>query len=213
MNTKESIYKAYDDAAKEYAKLFSHEIAPKNLDCILLKWLCDQIQPNETILEIGSGPGEVTGYIYQFHPKSIGTDQSIQMIQQARKYFPNAQFQVQDFYSLTFKNNSIGAVIAFYAIVNLTLDEIIKVFKEVKRVLRAKGIFLFTFHLAEESNTLNIDRFFRKNNPLLFYLYKADEIKVIIEEMKFEIVDIITRYPYPKIEHPTKRVHFIVRKK
>jgi hypothetical protein len=37
VNTKEGIYKAYDDAADDYASAFWNEIEAKNLDCIILK--------------------------------------------------------------------------------------------------------------------------------------------------------------------------------
>jgi ubiquinone/menaquinone biosynthesis C-methylase UbiE len=212
MNTKESIYKAYDDAADEYAKAFWNEIETKNLDCLILKWLSDQVPSKEGILEIGSGPGEVTGYLSKYHTNCIGTDQSKQMIQNAKKYYPLANFQIQDFYRLDYADNSFAAVVAFYAIVNLTIDEIERVFKEVERVLKSKGIFLFTFHLAEESKEIDVKIFFKKENSLRFYLYGIEEIKSIVEIDGFEIVDIITRYPY-KEEHPTKRVYFIARKK
>jgi ubiquinone/menaquinone biosynthesis C-methylase UbiE len=210
MNTKESIYRAYDDAADEYAKAYWNEIERKNLDCLILKWLSDQVPVEDNILEIGSGPGEVTGYLAKYHSNCIGTDQSKQMILQSKKYFPYAKFQVQDFYELSYEDNSFAAVVAFYAIVNLTIDEIQRVFKEVKRVLKPKGLFLFTFHLAEDSSTIDINKFFNKENPLRFYLYGIDEIKKVVERERYDIVDIITRNPY-KEEHPTKRVYFITR--
>jgi ubiquinone/menaquinone biosynthesis C-methylase UbiE len=212
MNTKESIYRAYDDAADEYAKAYWNEIERKNLDCLILKWLSEQVPDEHGILEIGSGPGEVTGYLAKYHSNCIGTDQSKQMILQAKKYFPSAKFQVQDFYELSYEDNSFAAVVAFYAIVNLRIEEIKRVFKEVKRVLKPKGIFLFTFHLAEESPTIDIEKFFNKENSLRFYLYGIDNIKSIVEREGFDIVDIITRHPY-KEEHPTKRVYFIARNK
>jgi ubiquinone/menaquinone biosynthesis C-methylase UbiE len=195
VNTTGSINKAYDDAADDYASTFWNEIEPKSLDCMVLRWLSDQVPPMEGILEIGSGPGEVTGYLSRYHPNCIGTDLSSQMIQNAKKYYPQGTFQVQDFYKLTYADNTFAAVVAFYAIVNLTIDEIQRVFVEAKRVLKSTGIFLFTFHLADEKKVLDVERFFNKDNFLRFCLYKIEEMREIVERIGFEIVDTITRYP------------------
>ena len=53
MNTRQSIHKAYDDAADAYAEKFWDEIEKKNLDCILLRWVAGQVPASERILEIG----------------------------------------------------------------------------------------------------------------------------------------------------------------
>jgi ubiquinone/menaquinone biosynthesis C-methylase UbiE len=212
MNTKNSINKAYDDAADDYAARFWNEIEHKNLDCILLRWLADQIPPSETILEIGSGPGEVSAYLSRFHGGCIGTDLSEQMIRNAREYFPKVRFEVQDFFKLSYADGSIAAVVAFYAIVNLTKEEIGNVLEEAKRVLKPNGILLFTFHVRKTKNTLTIDRFFAKGNQLSFYLYTVEEIRRLTKSLGFEPIDIITRYPYREVEYPTTRAYFILRK-
>jgi ubiquinone/menaquinone biosynthesis C-methylase UbiE len=147
----------------------------------------------------------------RYHGNCLGTDLSIHMIQNARKYFPKVKFEVQDFYSLDYADDTFAAIVAFYAIVNLTIDEIQRVLVEARRVLKSTGIILLTFHLDEGSKSLDVDRFFNKANPLCFYLYGTEEIKTIVERVGFEIGDTITRYPY-KAEHPTKRVYLIARK-
>lgn len=52
-------------------------------------------------------------------------------------------FEVQDFCQLTYANNSFFGVIAYYAIVNLTMDQIKTAFLEVHRVLKDHGLFMF----------------------------------------------------------------------
>ena len=212
MNTKKSINKAYDDAADDYAAKFWNELEHKNLDRIILRWLADQIPPSKRILEIGSGPGEVSGYLSRFHGGCIGTDLSEQMIRNAKEYFPKVMFEVQDFFNLKYADSSFAAVVAFYAIVNLTKEEIGKVLVETKRVLKPNGIFLFTFHVRKTKSTLTIDKFFAKDNQLSFYLYTVEEIRKLIKNVGFETVDIVTRYPYKEVEYPTTRAYFIVRR-
>jgi ubiquinone/menaquinone biosynthesis C-methylase UbiE len=212
MNTKKSIKKAYDDAADDYAAKFWNELENKNLDRILLRWLADQVPSSEKVLEIGSGPGEVSGYLSRFHDGCIGTDLSEQMIRNAKEYFPKVKFEVQDFFNLRYADDSFAAVVAFYAIVNLTKEEIGKVLVETKRVLKPNGIFLFTFHVRKTKSTLTIERFFAKDNQLSFYLYTIEEIRKLIKSVGFETIDTITRHPYKEVEYPTTRAYFVVRK-
>jgi hypothetical protein len=63
VNTKESTKKAYDLVADEYAAKWWNEFEKKHFDQVILKWFAAQIPKNEVVLEIGSGPGEVTGYL------------------------------------------------------------------------------------------------------------------------------------------------------
>ncbi len=213
MNTKAGILKAYDDAASDYAAKFWDEIEPKNLDCMLLAWLAERTPASETILEIGCGPGEVTGYLHKLHGRCIGTDASPKMIENAGKYFPRARFEVQDFFHLSYPDGSMASVVAFYAIVNLTRDEIAAVFREAGRVLKSKGLFLVSFHVRGLRGKLTVNSFFGKGNRLQFNLFASREIVRILKETGFGIIDAMERMPYEGIEHPTRRGYIIAEKK
>lgn len=213
MNTKASITKAYDLAADDYAANWWNEFEKKHFDRLILDWFAAQIPKNEVALEIGAGPGEVSGYLANRGVKCLGTDISSQMIENARNYFPDIQFEVQDFFNLTYGNESFFSVIAYYAIVNLSLDEIRSVFKETRRVLKDNGLFLFTFHIFENEAETDVENFFNKEgNRLTFYYFKVDEMKSLVESSGFQIIDILIRYPYPNVEFGSKRAYFILRK-
>lgn len=213
MNTKDSITRAYDNAADAYAAQMWNEIESKNMDRVMLGWYASQIPAGQTVLEIGSGPGEVSGYLSRLGVNCIGTDLSLRMIEKAKQYFPGVRFEVQDFLHLSYPEDSFAGVVAFYAIVNLTLDEIETAFKEVQRVLQSGGLFLFTFHIYEGEEKRDIPAFFTlEGSPLTFYFFKVDDLKALVEASGFQIVDILIRYPYPGVEHPSKRSYFVVRK-
>lgn len=213
MNTKQSIAQAYDRAANDYAAAMWNELDRKPFDQIFLKWFATQIPQGETLLEIGSGPGEVSGYLSQQGVKCLGTDLSEQMIENARQYFPQLQFEVQDFFHLSYEDQAFCGVIGYYAIVNLTLDELELVLAEVKRVLRVGGIFLFTFHIFEGEAKTDVESFFsQEDNPLTFYYFKVDDVKELVENTGFQVIDILIRYPYEDVEFQSKRAYFVVMK-
>jgi ubiquinone/menaquinone biosynthesis C-methylase UbiE len=213
MNTKDSIRNAYDRAAGEYAAKFWNEFEHKHFDRILLSWFAQQIPENETVLEIGAGPGEVSGYLSCLGTRCTGTDLSEKMVEQARQYFPDVPFEVQDFTCLTYPDGSFAAVVGYYAIVNLTMDEIRRGFVEVRRVLKENGLFLFTFHIAEGEEKTDVPSFFVPDGgPLTFYYFQVDEMKALVESLGFEVVDILVRDPYPDVEFQSKRAYFLLRR-
>jgi ubiquinone/menaquinone biosynthesis C-methylase UbiE len=213
MNTKESITKAYDQAAQEYAAKFWDELNKKPFDRMLLERFAAQILEGETILEIGCGPGEVSGYLHSQGMICLGTDISERMIESARKYFPKVRFEVQDFFQLGYPDNGFGGVVGFYAIVNLLMPEIEALLREVKRVLKSGGQFLFSFHVYEGEEKTEVQDFLdQPDNPLTFYYFKVDELKELVEKVGYQVVDIMIRYPYPEVEYPSKRAYFLVKK-
>jgi ubiquinone/menaquinone biosynthesis C-methylase UbiE len=213
LNTKESIIKAYNLAADNYSEALWNELDKKPFDRILLKWFAANIPEDEIILEIGAGPGEVSGYLNTFGVKCLATDISEKMIANGINYFPQVMFEVQDFYHLTYNDNSFCGVIAFYAIVNLKPTEVGHVFTEVLRVLKPGGIFVFSFHIFEKEEKLDADNFFNQEcNKLTFYFHKVDEIKELVKSLSFSIQDIIIRYPYKDAEYQSKRAYFVIRK-
>ncbi len=167
----------------------------------------------ETVLEIGSGPGEISAFLSRLGVNCLGTDLSPQMIEQARQYFPHIQFEVQDFFKLTYDAGSFAAVVGFYALVNITPEEVGRVFQEVWRVLKPGGLFMFSFHIFEGQDSAREDDFFdQPGNPLTFYFFKVDDIKQAVEAVGFQTQEVIIRHPYPQGEHPSKRAYLLVNK-
>jgi ubiquinone/menaquinone biosynthesis C-methylase UbiE len=135
-NTKEGIRKAYDGAAADYAEKWWNEFEDKHFDRIILDWFASKIPKGERVLELGAGPGEVSGYLAERGVSCLGTDYSGEMVRNGKKFYPAIAFEVQDFLALTYPNDSFFALAAFYAIVNLGLDDVARMLGEFKRVMK-----------------------------------------------------------------------------
>lgn len=99
----------------------------------------------KSILCIGCGTGEECDYlIKQGAKKVIGIDISSSLIDYAQKNYPKIEFHVMDMEDLKFPNNSFD-----YIYSSLTLhyvDNRVNPLTEIRRVLKNKGIFLFSTH-------------------------------------------------------------------
>jgi 2-polyprenyl-3-methyl-5-hydroxy-6-metoxy-1,4-benzoquinol methylase len=96
VNTKESIINAFNRASDNYAASYWNELDKKPFDQILLKWFANQIPAGELILEIGAGPGEVSGYLSTLGVKCLATDASEKMIENGKKLLYDILIKTQN---------------------------------------------------------------------------------------------------------------------
>lgn len=128
----------------------------------------------------------------------LGTDISTEIVKVATRLNPNIKFEQSDLLQLQYVDNSFGSAIAFYVIVHFDYEQIKKALSEVKRILSQNGEFLFSFHIGNE--IVSLDNFLDKDVNIKFQFFEVDIIKTIIEEVGFDIIDIIKRKQY-KTEH------------
>ena len=93
------------------------------------------------VLEIGSGPGHIANHITKLGASVTGVDFSPQMVEVAKKTYPQITFEQADAEDLPFEAGYFDAVIANYVVHHLARPE--RVFSEVYRVLKPSGRFTF----------------------------------------------------------------------
>ncbi|MDO8460468.1 MAG: class I SAM-dependent methyltransferase [Nanoarchaeota archaeon] len=99
----------------------------------------------KSVLCIGCGAGEECEHINSLGAKKvIGIDISKELIDIAKKNYPTIDFYVMDMEKLKFKNESFDFI--YSSLVMHYVKDWTKVLKEVKRVLKSNGIFLFSTH-------------------------------------------------------------------
>ena len=130
---------------------------------------------------------------------------SEKILEQARTIYPEIHFQKGNILEIECENDSIAGVVAFYAIVHFTEDQVGIAFREVFRVLQPGGIFLFTYHIGEE--TIHLDEFLGKKVDIDFMFFTNDFIFSCLKDSAFEKIDIIEREPYPGLEYQSRRAY------
>jgi ubiquinone/menaquinone biosynthesis C-methylase UbiE len=195
----------YDTVAKEYAETFSgdHEKKPKDQE--ILYRFSQEIGDRKPVWDLGCGPGQTTHYLKNLGIEISGLDLSEKILKQARTVHPEIHFRKGNILELDFESNSIAGIVAFYAIVHFTEEQVRMVFREVFRVLQPGGIFLFTYHVGE--GTIHLDEFLGKQIDIDFFFFTADFIFSCLKDSGFESIEIIEREPYLGLEYGSRRAY------
>lgn len=197
------IKRMYDAVAKEWAETFSGEHEKKPKDQEILHRFAREVGGRRPVWDFGCGPGNTTKYLKSLGVEISGLDLSEKILEQARINCPETHFQNGNILQLEFENDSIAAAVAFYAIVHFTEEQVATAFHEVFRVLQPGGIFLFTYHIGNE--TIHLDEFLGKKVDLDFMFFTTDFIFSCLKDSGFEEIDIIEREPYPEVEYQSRR--------
>lgn len=213
MQSKEKIIKCYNDVADDYAAHRSDELSKKHFDRLLLKEFASVNKDKGLCADFGCGPGQTTKFLYDHGMKDIiGIDISSGMIDVAKRLLPKIKFETGDMLNISYESNYFGTVLAFYAIVHFTYDQIKTAFSEVNRVLKKGGQFLFSFHAGDKivhfdkANDIDVD--------IDLYFFQTDKIIELLQEAGFRIIDAIERQPYNNdVEYQSKRAYIWTAKK
>jgi len=208
----EELQSSYDRVAENYAKQFRDEMDKKPFDRKMLDWLAEKAGGLGIICDMGCGPGQVAHYLHSQGVKVCGVDLSPSMVQQAQNLNPDIPFQQGDMLTLAdVADNSYGGIAAFYSIVHLPRQKVVRASRELKRVLRPKGVLLLAFHIGKE--TKHLGEFLDKEVSLDFFFFETEEVKDYLRTAGFELEEAIERDPYPKgVEHQSRRAYIYARK-
>lgn len=134
----------------------------------------------KTILDMACGPARLSKDIKGFD-KAIGLDTSTEMLDLAKKLkLKDWLFLKRDAFATKFKTCSFDLVYSFRFVRHLKFKERVKIYKEIKRILKKGGLFIF--------DAVNYDKDYRirkrvgfNKYPVYDKLYKKEEL---INELK-----------------------------
>ena len=206
---RQRIQEGYDAIAEAYADHFSDELARKPFDRMWLDRFA-ALTAGRRVCDLGCGPGQVAAYLRGRGADVFGADLSEGMLAQARRRHPSIEFCREDMLALTFRADSLGGIAAFYAIVNLTPEQVEAACRECRRVLAPGGHLLLAFHVGNE--TVHVDELLGRPTSLDFTFFQPDDVVARLEAVGLEVCDVALRYPYKDVEHPSRRAYILARK-
>lgn len=209
-NSPELICSWYDKVAPEYAKRNFGELTHKPFDRDLLRRFATLTKGNGSVYDLGCGPGEVADFLHQCGCDVTGIDISAGMVREARRLNPHLTFEQGDMFALDVPGGSWGGIVAFYAFIHNTPEQLDVLFKEWQRVLAPGGSLLMAFHIGNE--VIQVREFMGEPIAMDFVFFDADDVVRRIKTAGFVVDEVVIRYPYPEIEYTSKRAYILARK-
>lgn len=168
--------------------------AQKNLELIERLFKNVDLSKINKVLEIGCGVGVVSAHLNSVYRMDvIGTDVDPVQIEIARKYNKeneNLKFISANATKLPFENNKFDIVLLLWVMHHI--NDWDKVLKEINRVLKIKGLFIFSDlaysrRIAAIGNFASSIRIF-KHIVQKYGVYTIDDITNFLKRDKFEII-------------------------
>jgi len=204
----DAVRAGYAGVARAYRERLLDELAGKPLDRAFLDAFAERCRGTR-VVEVGCGPGQVARYLADRGCDVEGLDLSPAMIDEARASHPGIAFRVGDMFALPYDAASLGGIVAFYAIVHLSTDELAALFREIHRVLAAGGLAAIAFHVGNE--TVHVGELFGRATSLDFMFHEPDAVCAVLVDAGFAIEARLDRAPYRGAEHPSRRCYLLAR--
>jgi SAM-dependent methyltransferase len=202
----------YDRIAAEYARHIYNELENKPFDRELLLRFATEVHGRGEVCDMGCGPGHVARYLHDAGAQVFGLDLSPQMIEQARKLNPEIAFREGDMLALDLPDDYLAGITAFHAIVNIPVESLPIVFREMARVLAAGGLLLVTFHIGGE--VIQPESLWGQPTSMEFFFFETDAICRLLVEAGLVIEESLERGPYaPEVEYQSRRAYIFARKR
>lgn len=198
----------YNLVAKEYSEQFADELAGKPFDRDFLNRFKNNFDNNSKVIDMGTGSGHIAQYLYKLGLNTIiGTDIAENILEIARINYPHLKFENRNMFDTKYENNSIDGIVSFYGIVHFTYSEIDSTIKEWKRILKPRGKAIFSFHIGDDKS-VRVEKFLDKENATATWnFFQVDKVVDILEKNNIQYNEVVVRYPYINMEHPSHRCY------
>ena len=202
---------AYDAIATSYADHLSDELSHLPLET----WLLDRVVAHadgRPVVEVGSGPGHVTGYLGEHGADATGIDLSPAMVAEAQRRFPGQSFEVGDLRRLPRPATASGwaAVLGWYSLIHLAASELPDAVAALARTLAPGGWLVLALHAGEE--VLHADDWFEHEVDLDFLLHEPGPVVEIVEAAGLVDTEWYVRGPVTARGETSKRLYVVGRK-
>jgi SAM-dependent methyltransferase len=207
MNTTQA---SYDQVADDYVRRIYDELQHKPFDRQLLDRFAASVHGIGPACDMGCGPGHVAGYLHDRGIHVCGIDLSPGMVERARRLNGGIDFQTGDMMGLTTPDKTWAGIVAFYSLIHIPRDDMVRTLCELHRTLQPGGLLLIAFHIGDE--TIHLDDWWGHKVCVDFHHFRSDEMTGYHTSAGFEIEDVLEREPYPEVEHPSRRSYIFARR-
>lgn len=181
MDEKKIVKDGYNQIAKKYLETILNNLEEMSF----LQEFITLIKEKGKVLDAGCGAGlPYTKYLSDYF-EVIGIDISEVQIELAKKNVPKAQFYIKDMTELDFPEHTFVGILASYSIIHVPREEHYDLFVNFHRMLKSKGIALFTLHSTDDPGSIEDDFF---EATMFWNGFDKDKYLKMLKEIGFEII-------------------------
>jgi SAM-dependent methyltransferase len=154
----------------------------------------------------------VTAYLAEAGADATGLDLSPAMVEEARRRFPDGDYQVGDLRRLIRPTSAPGwsAVLAWYSLIHLAASELPETLAALSRPLATGGWLVVALHAGSEVR--HLDEWFEQPVDLDFVLHEPAEVVRLVESAGLADVEWYHRGPVTTRGETTERLYVIGRR-
>ncbi|MFG2331131.1 class I SAM-dependent methyltransferase [Streptomyces sp. NPDC048604] len=143
---------SYDAIASGYAERFAgvHEAQPLALAMLDAFAALVRAAGGGPVVEVGSGPGEVTALLHARGLDVHGIDLSPAMVALARRDHPQVRFEEGSMTALDLGDGALRGLVAWYSLIHIAPEAVADVLAGFHRVLAPGGLLLLAFQVGDE---------------------------------------------------------------
>jgi len=202
---------SYDAVAAAYAERLADELAGLPFE----SWILGRVAAyadGGPVVEVGCGPGHVTAFLADAGADATGIDLSPAMVEEARRRFPDGDYQVGDLRQLMRPISAPGwsAVLAWYSLIHLAASELPSALAALTRPLVPGGWLVVALHAGAEVS--HVDDWFDAPVDLDFVLHEPADIVNLVEAAGLTDLEWYHRGPFSCRGETTQRLYVIGRK-
>lgn len=206
----DDVRRSYDAVAAEYARRISGELDGKPLDRALLDAFAEQAAPLGPVGDLGCGPAHVGAYLAGRGCRVVGVDLSPGLLAEGRRRFPALPLAAGDLRALPLRDGALGGAAALYTLIHLAAADWPVALAELRRVLAPGGLLLAAVHCGSE--TVHLDDWWGQAVSVDFHFLEPAELQRRVEVAGFAVEALLTRAPYPGVEHASRRAYLLARR-
>ncbi|MEV1332654.1 class I SAM-dependent methyltransferase [Micromonospora costi] len=180
----EQVQQAYGSVADLYIELFG---ASRHVPADDLALIGRHLSGRPgAVLDLGCGPGHITGYLRSLGADARGIDVVPEFIAHARATHPSVEFQVGSMDDLDVADHSVAGILAYYSLIHLPPEELDGVLAEFRRVMAPAGRLVVGFFDGDEVSAFD-------HKVVTAYRWPVDEMSKRLARAGFTEVERLQR--------------------
>lgn len=143
---------SYDVVAHNYAEFARTSLESLPVLRSVLVMFAELVRGEGPVLDLGCGPGQISGMLHELGLDVVGVDLSPVMIEIAKSDHPGPRYEVASMTCLPQVDQGAAGVLMFWSLIHIPDDSVHLVLAEAFRVLTPGGIVTVGFHVGDRVN-------------------------------------------------------------